>query len=168
MVQHQIPQRTQLVDLICTRITDTTLQAAVNRRIETAELLQALCGCREIASRYRLRVAQPPRALIKEESPEVGPPAPVFPLVCGKTQCLFCIGDESRSYEARMGSYCRPAKMMDHVESKHLKEKDPQAKIECCHPTCKSQGLVLKHLQDFKRHVQKVHGITLREQRFVR
>ncbi|KAG4427387.1 hypothetical protein IFR05_017130 [Cadophora sp. M221] len=102
VVQHHIPQRRQLVDLICTRITDITLQDAVDRRIETAELMQALCGCREVASRYRLRVAQPSRALFKEESPEVGPLAPIFPLVCGKTQCLFCIGDESRSYEERL------------------------------------------------------------------
>jgi hypothetical protein len=32
----------QLVDLICTRVTDITLQDAVNRRMETAELMQAL------------------------------------------------------------------------------------------------------------------------------
>ncbi|KAH9208559.1 hypothetical protein DL95DRAFT_479822 [Leptodontidium sp. 2 PMI_412] len=63
-------------DLICSRVTDITVQDAVNRRIETAELMQALCGYREIASRYRLRVAQLPRALFKEESPEVGPLAP--------------------------------------------------------------------------------------------
>jgi hypothetical protein len=47
----------QLVDLICTRVTDITLQDAVNRRMETAELMQALCGFREVASRYRLSVA---------------------------------------------------------------------------------------------------------------
>ncbi|KAH6711266.1 hypothetical protein BKA61DRAFT_435363, partial [Leptodontidium sp. MPI-SDFR-AT-0119] len=64
-----------------------------------------------------------------------------FPLVCGKTQCVFCIGDESRGYEERVGSYCRPSNMTDHVERDHLKAKDPQAKIECCHPTCKSKGL---------------------------
>jgi hypothetical protein len=142
----------QLVDLICTRVTDITLQDAVNRRMETAELMQALCGFREVASRYRLPVAQLPRALLKEESPELRPLAPVFPLVCGKTQCLFCIGDESRSYEERMGSFCRPSKMMDHTERSHLKGKDPQ--IECCHSTCKSHGGVLKHLQAFKGHVQ--------------
>ncbi|PVH68555.1 hypothetical protein DL98DRAFT_440978, partial [Cadophora sp. DSE1049] len=76
--------------------------------------------------------------------------------------------NESRSYEEKMGSFCRPSKMMDHVKRNHLKRKDPQAKIECCHPTCKSQGLVLKHLQDFKGHVQTVHGIKFREPRFVR
>jgi hypothetical protein len=52
--------------------------------------------------------------------------------------------------------------MMDHVERKHLKGKDPDARIECCHPTCKSQGLILEHLQHFKNHVQAVHGIALR------
>jgi hypothetical protein len=63
----------QLVDLICTRVTDITLQDAVNRRMETAELMQALCGFREVASRYRLPVAQLPQALLKEEFPELGP-----------------------------------------------------------------------------------------------
>jgi hypothetical protein len=168
VVQHQIPQRTQLADLICTHVTNITPQDAVNRRIQTADLMQALCGCREVAPRYRLRVALPLPTIFKEESPEVGPLAPVFPLVCGKTQCLFCIGDESKSYEERMGSFCRPSKMMDHVERNHLKGKDLEARIECCHPTCKSQGLVLEHVQHFKSHVQTVHGVTLREPRFVR
>jgi hypothetical protein len=162
LVEHQIPQRTQLADLICPRVTDITPQDAVKRRIQAADLMQALCDCREVPSRYRLRVALPPPTIFKEESPEVGTLAPVFPLVCGKTQCPFCIGDESKSYEQRMGSFCRPAKMMDHVERIHLKGQDPEARIECCHPTCKSQGLVLKHLQHFKNHVQSVHGISLR------
>jgi hypothetical protein len=67
--------------------------------------MQALCGCREVASRYRLRVAIPLPTIFKEESPEVGTLVPLFPLVCAKTQCLFCIGDESKSYEERMGSF---------------------------------------------------------------
>ncbi|TVY90451.1 hypothetical protein LAWI1_G007273 [Lachnellula willkommii] len=158
MVEHQIPQRTQLVELICTRVTDITPQDAVQRRIQTADLMQALCGCREVAPRYRRRVAPPLRIFTKEESSKADP------FSC----CLFCIGDESKSYEDRIGSFCRPAKMMDHVERNHLKGQDPEASIECCHPICKSQGLVLKHLQHFKNHVQTVHGITLREPRFVR
>ena len=168
VVQYQIPQRALLAKLICTRVINITPQDAVYRRIETANLMQTLCSYREIASRYRLRVALPLPTIFKEDSPEVGPLTPVFPLVCGKTQCLFCIGDESKSYEDRIGSFCRPAKMMDHVERKHLKGKDPDARIECCHPTCKSQGLILEHLQDFKNHIQTVHGIKLREPRFVR
>jgi hypothetical protein len=87
-VKHQIPQRRQLADLICTRVTDITPQDAVKRRIQTADLMQALCSCREVASRYRLRVAPvalPLQSNFKEKSPKVRPLAPVFPLVCGKT-----------------------------------------------------------------------------------
>ncbi|PVH68221.1 hypothetical protein DL98DRAFT_441706, partial [Cadophora sp. DSE1049] len=76
--------------------------------------------------------------------------------------------DESRSYEERVGSFDSPSKMMDRVELSHLKGKDPLAKIEHCHLSCKSQGLVLEHLEHFKGHVQTVHGIKLREPRFVR
>ncbi len=162
VVEHQIPQRTQLADLICPRITNIAPQNAVKRRIQIAELMMALCKCREVPSRYRLRVGLPPPTIFQEESPEVGPLDPIFPLVCSKTQCPFCIGDESKSYEQRMGSFCRPAKMMDHVERIHLKGQDPEARMECCHPTCKSQGLVLEHLQHFKSHVQSVHKINLR------
>jgi hypothetical protein len=59
----------QLVDLISTRVADITLQDVVNRRMEIAELMQALCGFREVASRYRLPVAQLPRALLKGRVP---------------------------------------------------------------------------------------------------
>ncbi|KAH7420194.1 hypothetical protein BKA64DRAFT_561684, partial [Cadophora sp. MPI-SDFR-AT-0126] len=76
--------------------------------------------------------------------------------------------DESRSYEDRMGSFAALRKMIDHGERRYLKGKDPLAKIECCHLTCKPQGLVLEHLQHFKSHVQAVHGIKLREPRFGR
>ncbi|KFY93086.1 hypothetical protein V500_03919 [Pseudogymnoascus sp. VKM F-4518 (FW-2643)] len=163
LVEHQIPQRTQLVDLICPRVTDITPQNAVKRRIQVAELMLAICKCREVPSRYRLRVGIPPPSIFKEESPELGPLNSIFPLECSKKQCPFCIGDESKSYEQRMGEFCRPATMMNHVENIHLKGRDPKAKIECCHPTCKSQGLVLEKLEYFKSHVELVHKITLRE-----
>ncbi|KAH6704125.1 hypothetical protein BKA61DRAFT_739939 [Leptodontidium sp. MPI-SDFR-AT-0119] len=133
----------------------------VARRIHSAGLMVALCRRREVPRRYRLRVALPQPPLIKEESPDLEP----FPLVLAKSQCPICIGDESKSYEERIGSFCRPAKMMDHVERIHLKGRDPHAKIECYHPVCKSQGLVLEHLEHFKGHVETVHGIKLRELR---
>jgi hypothetical protein len=163
VVEHQIPQRKQLADLICTRIADITPQNAGKLRVQVADLMLALCKCREVPSRYRLGVGLPLPSMFKEESPEVGHLDPIFPLECSKKQCPFCIGDESKSYEQRMGEFCRPAKMMDHVESIHLKGRDPKAKIECCHPTCRSQGLVLEHLQHFKNHVEFVQKITLRE-----
>ncbi|KFY99119.1 hypothetical protein V500_01452 [Pseudogymnoascus sp. VKM F-4518 (FW-2643)] len=163
VVEHQIPQRRQLVDLICPRVRDITSQNAVKRRIQVAELMLAICKCREVPSRYRLRVGIPPPSIFKEESPELGPLDPIFPIKLSKKQCPFCIGDESKSYEQRMGEFSRPATMMNHVENIHLKGRDPKAKIECFHPTCKSQGLVLEKLEYFKSHVELVHKITLRE-----
>jgi Protein of unknown function (DUF3435) len=166
VVEHQIPQRSLLADLICTRVTDITPQDAIQRRIQTAGLIQVLCGCRELPQRYRLRVILLIQPVVKEESPEADL---FFPLVCGKTQCLFYIRDESKNYEERIGSsFCRPAKIMDHVKRIHFKGKDPNARIECYYLTCKSQKLVLQYLDDFKGYVQTVHSITLREPKFMR
>ena len=67
-----------------------------------------------------------------------------------------------------MGSFCRPAKMMYHVERIHLRGRAPHAKRECYHPVCRSQRLVLEHVGHFKGHVEEVHGVKLRELRFVR
>jgi hypothetical protein len=126
------------------------------RRIQTAGLMLALCSRREVPRRYNPRVALPPTLVIKEESPAIEP----FPLICEKTQCIFfCTGNEKKTFS-------RPAKMMDHVES-HLR-KEPGPTIACRHPVCKAAGLVLKTVNEFKYHVQVVHGITLREPRYVR
>ena len=62
-----------------------------------------------------------------------------------------------------MGSYSRVSKMRDHVERAHLKGVNPEMSFNCCHPACKAQGLVLKHVEHFKSHVQTAHGISLRE-----
>ncbi|KAH6661772.1 FluG domain-containing protein [Halenospora varia] len=158
VVEHQIPERAQLAELICTHIAGITPQDIVKRRIHSAGLMLALCHRREVPRRYRLRVTLPQPPLVKEESPDLEP----FPLVCAKTQCPFCIGDESKSYKERMGSFCRVSKMRDHVERIHLRGFVPEEAVSCRHPVCKSQGLVLKDLQDFKNHVQTVHGIGLR------
>ncbi|KAF7912284.1 uncharacterized protein EAF01_001305 [Botrytis porri] len=159
IVEYQIPERRELAELLCTRFGTTKPQDAVKLRIQAANLMLALCGCREIPQRYMRRAELPAQSIIEKDLSETDP---FFPLVCGKSQCPFCIGDETRSYEQRVGSFCRPAKMMDHVERVHLKGQDPGARMKCYHPICKSQGLVLKHLERFKSHVQSVHGITLR------
>jgi len=159
VVEHQIPERTQLAELICTHIAGITPQDIVKRRIHSAGLMLALCHRREVPRRYRLRVALPPQPLVKKESPNLE----LFPLVLAKTQCPICIGDELKSYEERMGCFCRVSKMRDHVERIHLRGVVPEESISCRHPVCKSQRLVLEHLQLFKNHVQTVHGVSLRE-----
>ncbi|PVH70543.1 hypothetical protein DL98DRAFT_472569 [Cadophora sp. DSE1049] len=66
------------------------------------------------------------------------PRSRAIPLKLAKDQCPICIGDEWKSYKERMGSFCRPAKIIDHVKRIHLKRRDPHAKIKCYHLTCKS------------------------------
>ena len=56
--------------------------------------------------------------------------------------------------------------MMDHVES-HLR-REPGDPVACRHLACEAAGLALKTVNQFKRHVKVVHGITLREPRYVR
>lgn len=121
-----------------------------------------LCRRREVPRRYRLRVNLPQQPLVKEESPDLELLEP-FPLVLAKTQCPICIGDESKSYEERMGCFCRVSKMRDHVERIHLRGVLPQQPFSCRHPVCESQTpkLVLKDLQAFKNHVQRIHGVSL-------
>ena len=148
---------------MCPRVTDITLQNAVKRRIQVAELMLAICKCCEVPSQYRLCVGITPPSIFKEESPELGPLDPIFPLECSKKQCPFCIRDKSKSYKQRMGEFCCPVTIMNHVENIHLKGRDPKAKIECFHLTCKLQGLVLEKLEYFKSHVELVYKITLQE-----
>jgi len=58
-------------------ITDASPQDAVNHLIESAKLVEALCGYREVASCYCLCVGQFPRALAR-----------VFPSsVIGRSAC---------------------------------------------------------------------------------
>jgi len=88
------------------------------------------------------------------ESSRTSPEPDPVPLICEKTQCIFCIGKPGVS------TFSRPAKMMDHVES-HLR-RQPAGIIECGHPVCKAEGLVLNNVMHFKNHVARVHGISLR------
>jgi hypothetical protein len=117
----------------------------------------------------RQRTSLACEAPVKEESPDPDPsPTPVeIPLVCNKTQCIFCIGNESYSYEKRTRSFRRVSHIMDYVESVHLKYLAADEKFICYHPVCKSEGVVLNDINHFKNHVARVHGITLREPRYV-
>jgi len=157
-VEHQIPERTQLVEVICTFPKDLSSKATLNRRVQAVDLMMALCHKRETPRRYRRQVMPHQQILIKEESSK---PADL-PLTCEKTQCPFCIGDEKGTSVNRLGVFTRPSSMWDHVDRKHLRGLPENDEISCRHPTCKSEGLILTSLMHFKNHVATVHGIYLR------
>ena len=78
------------------------------------------------------------------------------PLICKKTQCPFCIGEESMTYAERTFSYCHPSMM------------EPIAIFERSQLTrrflvvIQYANKILDNTMHFKNHVKKVHGISLR------
>lgn len=154
IIQHQLEERTQLQHVLCDTRKDLSEQSMLQRRLKAVDLMTALCRRREM-QRHRSRATRPRNVINVEEVPQIDP----FPLVCQKTQCPICIGDESMTYLHRTFSYCRPSKLMDHVES-HLRAEPDN--FSCRHPVCKANGIVLKNMDHFRNHVQAVHGITLR------
>ena len=139
----------------------------VRRRICAVDFSVALCSRQEIPQRLDTRSQSSSTegsskdSLTENSSPESSRTSPEpnpVPLICEKTQCIFCIGKPGVS------TFSRPAKMMDHVES-HLR-KEPAETIACRYPVCKSEGLVLNDVMQFKNHVQIVHGIRLWEPKY--
>lgn len=84
-----------------------------------------------------------------------------FPLVCKPTQCIFCLGNERKSYQGRTAEYARPNKMMNEVE-RHLKRFALDNPIPCLHPQCTASKLVFPHVTVFKNYTAMVHKILLR------
>jgi len=87
--------------------------------------------------------------------------ADLFPLECKPRQCIFCLGDDRKPYLERIYEYTRSNKMMNEVE-KHLRKFGPGDKVACPHPHCKTAGLILPSVQDFKNHTARIHKIFCR------
>jgi len=79
-----------------------------------------------------------------------------FPLIYEKTQCIFFYTGKTKKK-----TFSQPTKIMDHVES-HLR-REPGPTVTCRHPVCEATELVLKTMGEFKFHMKKDHGITLRD-----
>lgn len=157
IVHHQLPERTLLQEVLCDLSRDESPSDIISRRIRTIDLMVAL-SCRqekEVQHSHHSRRAS--LASPKDQSSDED----LFPLVCKKTQCIVCIGDNRSTYEYRTRTYATPHKMMNHMDS-HLKEVPKLERISCTHPVCQSEGLILKDLEHFKNHVETVHSIRLR------
>ncbi|KAI0526175.1 FluG domain-containing protein [Xylaria bambusicola] len=159
-----IPERAKLAKILCHQPDDLTEDAILQQRIEVIDLIVALCDKRETVKRDRIqhRAKACPPVKIEPVETRLGPDD--FPLLMHAAQCPDCIGDERLSLEERAFTYCRPNVMNDHFDSQHLvrREQAEQSgdKIRCEHPKCRS--LKFKHIDDFRGHVYKVHGVALR------
>ncbi len=100
-----------------------SIEDIVKRRVRAINLMVALASRQERQTRKKRPVTTYSEGL-KEESPDSDPvsdPDP-FPLVCKKTQCIFCICNERLPLTDRVKSFCRPVIIMGYVEDVHYIE----------------------------------------------
>jgi hypothetical protein len=171
LVEHQLEERARVQQILCDFSKDLSSQVILARKVLAIDSMTALASRREFQSRTRRSAPTYQQPPLKQESPAPAPdpflPRDEFPLVCKKTQCIICIGNELYSHKDRTRSFRRVSHMMDHVENVHLKGRAANERYICEHPICKSEGLVLNNVNHFKNHVATVHGILLREPRYV-
>ncbi|CAH0017227.1 unnamed protein product [Clonostachys rhizophaga] len=163
-----VPERERLAEILCNQPDDLTEDQTTQRRIESIDLMVALCGKRETVRRPHARQSAKACLSIKTEPLEIEhetlPRPDLFPLLLHAAQCPDCISDERLSREERTFTYCRPTVINDHFDNQHLarREQDERSgeKIRCEHPKCRDAKF--QHVNHFRRHVQEVHGVTLR------
>ncbi|KJZ70767.1 hypothetical protein HIM_09851 [Hirsutella minnesotensis 3608] len=160
VVDLHLSERARLAKLLCHQPDDLSFDEFCQIRIEAAELMVALCEKRETVKRKCIPDVRP-----NDVAPKDSPTLDSFPLMMGKTQCPYCIGDEALSFAERTFSYCRPAVMNDHFDREHLDtltEMGRNGSITCNHPRCKEADLELTGLDHLKNHIERVHGVRLR------
>ena len=160
VIQHQLPERTQLQEVVCDFRTGLSVEDIVKRRIRTINFMIALCARQEVRPRKERSIT--PKDHVKE-SLDSQPflDTDCFPLICKKTQCIYCIGKERLPFQGRIRTFCRTSYMWDHIED-HLSKEPAGQPVSCRHPVCKANEVVLNNINHFKNHVQTVHGISLR------
>lgn len=164
-LEYHISERDDIVRLTCQLIANMTNHGKHAQRLETLRARVALCDRQE--SRHHARPPSTHQSMGSITAPIGSLEAPEedkkdhFALVCRPTQCIFCLGNERKSYLGRMFEYVTPHKMMNEVD-KHLKSFTAEDEVPCPHPTCKAAGLVLPSVMVFKNHTATVHKISLR------
>ncbi|EXK78553.1 hypothetical protein FOQG_16770 [Fusarium oxysporum f. sp. raphani 54005] len=176
-IELAIPERAALAKLLCYQRDDLTPDELDQLRIEVIDLKVVLCDKRETVKRDRIRDRVPDQVeagqpesdcVIKSESPgpdpSLAPALDHFPLLMQATQCPDCFGDERLPLQERTFSYCRPTVMNDHFDSHHLHRRETAEQhgesMRCDHPRCKDTKF--RHVDHFRSHVQRVHGVILR------
>ena len=163
------PERARLAEIFCHQPRKSNEKELSSLRVEAIDLMVSLCDKKETARSSQRRPEQEEEVFIKGESvePDVNSDsveADPFPLLLNPTQCPDCIGDGRLSVEERTFRWCRPTVRNDHFDDRHLPEREAVKKsggsILCRHAKC--LGITFKHMDHFRKHVQDVHGISLR------
>ena len=164
VIRHQLMERTLVQEVLCDFSMDRSSEDLTARKVRAVDGLVLLASRREVRQPRVPSPSPSPESRgtetpVKYEQPEQ--PAEI-PLVLGRKQCIFCVGDEQLSHADRLREFSRVSHMMTHVENVHLKHKQQKGQFLCRHPLCKHLGNFLTSLDHFKNHVQQVHGVKLR------
>ncbi len=93
---------------------------------------------------------------IEGERTQTGLGADLYPMTFTNNICLICVGDETRSYPARMKTYRRKDTLQKHINT-HLRKRAADEKFPCPHPLC---SLQLDGVIHFKNHAVTVHEVS--------
>ena len=164
--QYDVLERAEIVRLTCVPNEGLLYSEKHTRRLETLIARMRLCNRKKTRSFAQSRSQKTSRISLNasaETSEDELSRSKLddFPLICKSTHCIFCLGNESKSYTGRSFEYARPSKTMDHVE-KHLQGYGSSNSIPCPHSKCRAEVLVLSDIKVFKNHVATVHGVVLR------
>ncbi|KAH6676010.1 hypothetical protein B0J14DRAFT_626351 [Halenospora varia] len=143
-VEHILPERKRVAELICVRPADSTKEAALEHRILTIKALVALCRVRE-AQPQQTRAYDRTWGIMDEDIATLVEPNPLGMIYSSK-QCPFCFKE-----------FCRPRKMREHAENQHLKLYKVDELIPCPNPVCEKGGVILSGHEHFKNHAATVH-----------
>lgn len=159
--QYDVHKRAEVVRLTCESSEGSTDTDMHRRRVQAIEARIALCTRQESRHRnQRPSKVEPARPETNLEATKARDHAS-YPLICKPKQCIFCLGNDRKSYEGRTFEYSRVNKALDEMD-RHLKCFQPTDEVACPHPSCQAAGVVLSSKKVFKIHAKKVHRIDLR------
>jgi hypothetical protein len=162
-INHVLEERSHLQAILCDFNAHMSLEEVTSRKIRAIDGMVRLAARREVRQPRSMASEDNTRESSPEVAPDPEPERAVIPLLLSKTQCIYCVGDERLTHEARMRKFKRVSHMMDHVENVHLRHEKGKASFVCRHPVCRHLGNFLTSLDHFKNHVQTVHGVKLRK-----
>jgi hypothetical protein len=154
----RISERATLIQLIFESDTELTFEEEYARRT----------ACIRLWIRWQDRQESSRRGLaastLERQLPPDLPDLEIIPQTYAKTQCPFCIGNESKPWPERTKCFSTANRLWDHVENLHRQELAAFATGTKICLICKARQItfVLSSIPHFKYHSLKIHHIKLR------
>ncbi|KAL4891317.1 hypothetical protein BDV59DRAFT_66820 [Aspergillus ambiguus] len=155
---YQIPERRELVDLLCYSTPAKTDEEAHLRRLKYIRLMVRWQDRKESPRRGR-------QAVITTEPQSTNPPpSESIPEKYDPLQCPFCLSDTRLPPTDRVKRKSKINKLWDHVENIHQHELAAFENGTRCCGICgiRNVTFIPSSVPHFKNHTQTIHGIRLR------